>query len=260
MEDGIIETDYPHDGEPGTDFNYDGDYNDTNIPPAGPGKGKAPPSPGPPPGLTSDLYGMTISDTLSKQFGAFESLGVDVSVDWVPTPKDRVNLQVSYLNSEWTDAVVDFSWSWLWLDQGYDFSGQPAILSPDWTLTASYEHQFYLGDFGTLRPKIDMQYKSEYYLSFSREQTPGDAAAPGTLDYPWDTFGKYFAYPWNYQEAHYMLNASMVFNHSSDIWSIRAYVKNITDYCAKNAYGDEWNLRLGVSDPRTYGAVFSVKY
>ncbi len=250
----IRESDYPHDGLPGTDFNYDGDYIDTNIaPPGGRGGGS-----GPPPGMSSDLVGMTIVDNYDKQFGAFESLGVDVSVDWVPTPKDRVNLQVSYMDSEWTDAVTDFYWSWLWPDQGLDFSGSPAMLSPEWTLHASYEHRFDLGSIGTLIPEVDVQYKSDYILSFNREYTPG-AAAGGTSEFQGDY--QYYNYPWNYQEAHYMLNASLVFNHSSGIWSLRTYVKNIENLAVKNglmARAD--NFRMGISDPRTYGAVLSVKF
>jgi len=125
------------------------------------------------------------------------------------------------------------------------------------TLHASYEHRFDLGSLGTLIPQVDVQYKSEYKLSFDRILTPA-AVATGGDAYSGDY--RYWSAPWNRQEAHYILNASAVFNHSSDIWSIRAYVKNITEYAAKNAMTGRFDVRLAVSDPRTFGAVLSVKF
>ena len=105
--------------------------------------------------------------------------------------------------SEWTDAVVDFYWSWVWPDQGLDFSGSKATMAPEWTLNASYEHRFDLGSIGTLTPQIDAQYKTDYILSF-------------------DYGTGYYQYPWNYQEAHYTLNGSLSFNHSSGSLSSRS--------------------------------------
>ena len=105
---------------------------------------------------------MNIMDNYDKQFGAFETFGVDVSVDYVPTPKDRLNFQISYMDTEWTDAVVDFYWSWVWPDQGRNFNGNVATMSPEWTLHASYEHRFDLGSVGTLIPQVDVQYKTSF--------------------------------------------------------------------------------------------------
>ena len=124
-------------------------------------------------------------------------------------------------------------------------------MSPEFTIHASYEHRFDLGTLGSLVPQIDVQYKTDYILSFDRA---GDEVVFGGV-HP-----QYYNYPWNYQEAHYMLNGSLLFNHASDIWSLRTYVKNATNYAAKNAYGGHFDIKLGLSDPRTYGAVLSVKF
>ena len=124
-------------------------------------------------------------------------------------------------------------------------NGKKATFSPEWTVNASYEHRFDLGSIGTLIPEIDMQYKSEYFLAFETVERPGR---------------ELWVPPWIVQEPHYLLNGSVTFNHSSDIWSIRAYVKNATDYAAKNFWGGFWDIYLGLSDPRTFGAVVSVKF
>jgi iron complex outermembrane receptor protein len=126
-----------------------------------------------------------------------------------------------------------------WPDE--DYAGVTPVNSPKWSMTASYEHNFMLGALGTLTPRIDMQHKSEYTMLWN----PGDQDPGG----------------YSYQEGYYTYDASVKFNHSSDRWSLSAYVKNITDYAVKKSYmgrtGDE-ELRLG--DPRTYGATFLISF
>jgi hypothetical protein len=41
-------------------------------------------------------------------------------------------------------------------------------------------------------------------------------------------------YPMNYQEAYYVLNGSVTFTHSSGKCNVNAYIKNATNYAAKN--------------------------
>jgi outer membrane receptor protein involved in Fe transport len=227
-------TGYDPDGDwhDGVDINNDGDYNDTNLPPD---------SDLLLPGETSDLYGADIiatADPWTQQFGAFESLGVDLSMDWVITSKDRLNLQISYLDSTWTDCTVNFYWDWIWPSEGTSYNGKRATYSAEWSANASYQHIFELGSFGRLVPKVDMQYKSDYTLDFQ------DA---------WD--------PYNYQEPYTIYNASLQFTSASGMWSLNAYVKNITEYAAKTFWQTIMNNpRLGITDPKTYGAVLSVKF
>lgn len=230
-----IESDpaFAHDGEPGTDLNNDGDYCDTNLRRNLPGADAICPG-----GYTSDLIGVALYDPWYQQFGDFESFGADISTDWIISMNDRLRLSVSYLDAEWTDCTVDFYWSWLWSTQGTSYAGKKATYSSEWAAHASYEHIFYLGSLGTLTPQIDFQYKSDYDLSF-----------------------EYDYYPFNYQESYTLWNASMTFTHSSEKWSISAYVKNIGEYAAKTFWQNPSNSpRLGISDPRTYGVVFSYKF
>jgi iron complex outermembrane recepter protein len=188
-----------------------------------------------------------VNDLWSQQSGAFRTIGVDVSADWVITSRDRVNLGISYLDAKWTDMKFNFFYKkaaaynngiigYLWSDDGRDFSGYTNIFSPKWTITSSYDHNFELGNFGVLVPHIDLQYKTSFVMDY----TPS-------------------SYALSYQEPYYVVNGSFAFTHSSGIWSFNAYVKNATNYAAKNF----WNLQqgtLGVSDPRTFGGVLTVKY
>jgi iron complex outermembrane receptor protein len=214
----------PNTGEwvEGTDFNNDGDLLDTNT--------VTDPD-------TQDELG-DITDPWIQQFGDFESYGVEVSADWLITGNDRFNCSVSYLHTEWTNAVVEYYWSWLWDTHGKDYNGEENTFSPRFTANASYQHNFELGSFGSLIPQVDVQYKSKYKLSFASDLEDI-----------------------NWQEAHYILNGSLTFNHASGKWSANAYIKNATDYAVKTFWMNQaGSYSLGLNDPQTYGVVMSYKF
>jgi iron complex outermembrane recepter protein len=188
-----------------------------------------------------------VNDLWSQQSGAFRTVGVDISADWVLTSKDRLNLGISYLDAKWRELKFDFYYKlapvynngvigFLWPEDGRDYSGYTNIYSPKWTITSSYEHNFELGIHGMLVPHIDIQYKTKFVLDYTDR-----------------------SYVLSYQEPYYLVNGSFLFTHSSGIWTFNVYVKNATNYAAKNF----WNLQqstLGISDPRTFGGVLTMKY
>jgi hypothetical protein len=161
------------------------------------------------------------------------------------TPKDLVKFSLSWIDTEWVDAVDEFYWKGYCLAQPVDctegrvYNGLRNTYSPEWSANARYEHRFELGKFGTLVPTIDFQYKSDYDLTFRTE-----------------------AFPYNYQENYFIWNASIGFTHSSGRWSLRAYVKNIDEYAAKLYYSQRFGgvdvSSLGISDPRLYGMILSI--
>jgi iron complex outermembrane recepter protein len=187
--------------------------------------------------------GAASEDPWVAQFGAFRSIGVDISADWVLTPKDKMTLGVSYLNTKWTDMTYEFYFkrkdgSKFWPSDGVDYSGFKNSYSPTWTVTSSYEHNFELGTYGMLVPHIDFLYKSEYNMDF-----------------------RLINYPMSIQEPYYFLNGSLTFTSMSGKWSLNAYVKNATNYAVKNFWSNQGGTyTLGVGDPRTFGGVISLKY
>jgi iron complex outermembrane receptor protein len=190
------------------------------------------------------LTGQDISDPWIQQYGNFRSFGGDISADWIITSKDRLNLSISYLNTKWTDAVIQFYWKWIWSDEGRDFSGMDNTMSPNWGITTSYEHQFSLWDGSTLIPHIDLQWKSDYWLSYRRDPVAAGGQAP-----------------FNYQEDYYLINGNISYTHRSGKWSLSGYVKNATNYAAKTFWhAPAGDPTLGISDPRTYGGVLSLKF
>ncbi len=175
-----------------------------------------------------------------SQHGDFRTYGLDVTGEWLISERDRLNFGVTYLNSKWTHCrVVAFlkklGGAALWPGDGANYDGQTRPNSPEWTISGTYEHDFELGNFGTLSPKIDAKYQSSYVvnlLAVNRVIT--------------------------YQEPHYELNADLQWTSPGGMWSLDAYVRNATDYALKTGGGDSDYLTL--APPRTYGVVASFKF
>jgi iron complex outermembrane recepter protein len=200
-------------------------------------------------------------DPRGKQVGKFESYGIDISTNWKIDAEDRLDFSLSYMHTKWKDATVHFLWWWIWKDsngnlyEGRNFNGMKNTYSPTWAGTISYEHNFMVGNLGTLTPHVDIQFKSPYKLTLASD---ADVAA--------DTFDFGSNAPnmvgWNKQEAYYTMDANINFAHASGIWVLNAYVKNATNYAVKTTTtgGGPVGTSLGLNDPRTFGAVLSVKF
>jgi len=95
-------------------------------------------------------------------------------------------------------------------------------------------------------PQVDVQAKSGYRLSLMKEESLVSSGYSPKI---------------NYQEGYYMVNGSLTFSHVSGVWNLNVYVKNATNYAVKTFMNENGNnYTLGLSDPRTYGAVLSVKF
>lgn len=190
-------------------------------------------------GVDDTIYTFKLNDPNSQGSGAFTSLGLDLQTNWVVTSRDRVNFSIAYLDSKWETLKFHYYWYMIFPDE--DYKNVTPTNSPKWSMTASYEHNFMLWEYGTLTPRIDAQYKSEYEMVWNYEYG-GD---------PYDI---------GHQEAYTLYDASAVFNHASGRWSLSAYVKNITNYAVKRSYMGMGQMSLMIGDPRTYGASFSIRF
>jgi iron complex outermembrane receptor protein len=194
----------------------------------------------------------TQPDPNSSGWGDGRQMGIDVQATAIITPKDVLNVSVSYLNSEWTDLEFDYYYDYILVGVGpgqpwgpenlvvaetESYKGMPMTSSPEWTISVNYSHKFTLANGGTLEPKVDARYKSDYELSWKSSDRP-----------------------YNYQEAAVLSNASLSYNNPDGNWSLSAYIRNITNYAEKRSYmGDPVNEMM-VGNPRTYGAVLSAHF
>lgn len=168
------------------------------------------------------------------------------------SPKDIVNLSVSYLKTEWDELFIDYYYDWEVVDDGIrhteevydveivemedaDYAGKEMTHSPEWTINGTYKHTFNLPNGGGLETEMSAIFKSSYRLTWDADD-----------------------YPYNYQEAHCKFDLSATYDHPDNRWSLSGYVRNLTDYCEKTAYSSRGDTRVGT--PRTYGLVLSVRY
>jgi len=178
-------------------------------------------------------------------------IGADISSSIVITPKDMVSLSISYIKSEWTDLSMTYYYqdSLVYIEtptphlewvhtEGANYNGKPMMSTPPWNINLTYDHTFSLWNGGTIRASLSTKFKSEYKLSWRDSD-----------------------YPINFQESYFMEDFNLVYNNPDGVWNLSAYVKNITNYAEKrmimNAGGGKL---LSIGNPRTYGAVLSVKF
>jgi iron complex outermembrane receptor protein len=202
---------------------------------------------GPPGSGDADVQSETEQDDGTQGVtGDGEMYGVDLSASYVITSKDMVNMSLAYMHSEWTDLYFDWEHELQWdatvggqvpLEDS-DYSGKPMTNTPEWTINLTYNRNFNLWNGGVLKASATVKYQSAYNLSWNEEDEP-----------------------YNYQEAHFMENASLAYNHPGGTWSLSTYCNNITNYAEKRNYMNAGGMgMLNISDPRTYGAVLTVKF
>jgi len=199
-----------------------------------------------PDGPQSDLVE---GDPNSSTWGNGHMYGIDLSTNLVITSKDKVDLSISYLKSEWTSLTFNYEYIWQVTDympqppgntsattpvtveslSSLTYDGKPMMNSPKVTVNLTYSHDFSLWNGGDLRTQVDARYKSSYRLTWK------DAD-----------------YPYNYQETFTKYNFSTTYNHPNGIWTLTGYVRNIFNYAEKTGYmGDPMNQTM-IGDPRTY--------
>ena len=208
-----------------------------------------------PNGPQSDLVN---GDPNGSSYGNGHMYGVDLSTNIVITSKDKVDLSISYLKSEWTSLTFNYKYKWQIIGSympappgntsdtvgvtvgplsALTLNGQSMMNSPKITANLIYRHDFSLWNGGDLRTQVDGRYKSSYKLTWKAED-----------------------YPYNYQEAYIKANFSAIYTHPNGIWTLTGYVRNIFKYADKTGYMGQPMYQTMIGDPRTYGGVLSVKF
>ena len=182
-------------------------------------------------GLIEHVTG-ALHDANSQTYGDFRSVGIDVSTSWIVTAKDRLDFSISYLNAKWDYLVFDFEYDLVYPMEIY--TGQTNTLSPEYTVSATYSHDFHMQNGAVVTARFDSRYQSDYIVEWN----------PAYDDY-------------RFQEANHISNFSVIYANPDGKWTLTGYMKNIENYATKRSFMME-NLTIG--PPRTYGAVLSVKY
>ena len=166
--------------------------------------------------------------------------GVDLQTSWIITPQDKLDVSISYLDS-WIDKMIA---KWEFLDQPYsadnDLSNRQPTMSPEWTISLDYSHNFILPNDGTLTFRYDTRYQSEYILDWWVVRMGTDQT--GFRD----------------QEAHHIDNVTFVYAPPDGRWTFSVYCKNMWDYAVKRFMS--MGMETNIGPPRTIGGIISVRY
>jgi iron complex outermembrane receptor protein len=200
-------------------------------------------------------YIYVVQDDGSTTWGDGRMYGLEMDSTLIISPNDTLKLSVSLLESEWKRLYFDYENEYtlpasagrfpqgtsVMVDliplEDASYDGKPMTSAPKVTLNATYRHMFNLPNGGSIEPEIQALYKSSYRLTWKDEDDP-----------------------YHYQENFYTLNFSAVYTAPDGKWTLSGYVKNAGDYAAKVGYsGSPVNATM-LQDPRTYGAVLSVRF
>ncbi|MBN1627276.1 MAG: TonB-dependent receptor plug domain-containing protein [Deltaproteobacteria bacterium] len=183
--------------------------------------------------------------------GDMNVYGLDLQSSTIVSSKDKLDLNISYSHSEWTRLYFDFPQYANDLGMAdLDYKGMGKPFDPHWVINAAYSHNFTFPNGGIFTPRIDIRFQSETFMEWN----------PETITYStdgWYTPIKTSLAGYRTQEAYYLANITGIYADIEGRWTLTAYVKNITEYAVKQSSGTR-TMRIG--SPRTYGAVFSVKY
>ena len=194
----------------------------------------------------NDRITVGATDYNAQATGKADMFGLDLSTNYIISSNDRINLSVSYLDATISDATIIYkSFGGEVLDGSSKTwtSGLPPLNNaPKYSITASYQHIVMLSSGGSLTMRIDPRYKSKATLQFQ----PSDLA-----DFDKDKL--------NTEPAHIMGDVSLNYSASSGNWSLNSYVKNVSNHAEKTGFYMGVNY-MQIGDPRTFGAVLSVKF
>jgi outer membrane receptor protein involved in Fe transport len=167
--------------------------------------------------------------------------GVEVELRMIPWDNGFFSLDLGYLNNEYGEfSSFDPDAPGGSIDQ----SGLTiADYSPEWTLNATLEHAFELGNGATLRPQIGMYYQSEYDWIGGLTADQGDSFC--------------------LQDSYAKFRARLTYEPADANWEASIYGQNIGDErylerCNDGRRSGAYDFRYG--RPAWYGAEFVYRF
>lgn len=197
---------------------------------------------------------------VTRNAGESTLWGVELTANILPTDNSRVDLTLSFLNTEFDEFVTvdpQLSGPALAANPGQivDLSGREFPKAPDVSLNLGVEpYIFHFGDGATLTPRINFHYESDFKLLV-------------------------FENPQNFQDDFTRTDFRLTYASADSRWSLEAWVRNIEDddvlaaqFTTPNNLlpkpnlfgappGAAQELLLGsYAPPRTYGLTFRISY
>ncbi len=162
--------------------------------------------------------------SVTRNAGEAEVYGAELSAIFLATETDRINLLLSYLHAEFSDFELYDPLA----DVTYDYSGNRILKSPDWAATLGYQHDWIMGNGGTVTGEVLAYYMDNHFLNFQNDSVAKQ-----------DSYVKY--------------DANLTYRSPQSNWFVSAYGKNITDEDVLVSLTIIGAATGGYAAPRTYG-------
>ncbi|MBT4519316.1 MAG: TonB-dependent receptor [Halieaceae bacterium] len=162
--------------------------------------------------------------SVTRNAGEAEVYGAELSAQYLATAYDHFNLQFSYLHSEFTDFELYDPMN----DVTNDYKGNELNKAPGWTATLGYQHEWALGDNGSVTAGGLVYYMDDHYLTFRNEEI-------------------------SEQESYTKVDLNLTYTSPQGNWFVSAYGKNVTDEEVMVSISLLGVATAGFAAPRTYG-------
>lgn len=183
--------------------------------------------------------------------GVAHTYGVDLETQWLFTPNNKLDFNVSYLHARYGTINTQVNWA---LDAD---SKQVASNAPLWSGNIGLEHYFNFKNGGMITVRGESKLSTWYWNSVIRLDS-NSLTQPNIngVVYPPLTSGNSRSAA--YQPGYTRSNAYVTYNFPDRHWSVTGWVKNIENDAQKtNTFSRN---RVWLSDPRTFGVNISAKY
>jgi iron complex outermembrane receptor protein len=170
-----------------------------------------------------------VNQTPGPSNGDVKLYGMDISTSYLISQSDTLNVSASLLKSEFTRLLFKYvTLPWI------DYKGEPLTNSPTLSIAATYSHEYYLENGGSVTARLDTRYQTEQYVNFT-SQDPVSRVEP----------------------SHSLTNLSAIYRSPGGKFSFTGYIKNIENHAEKRRLSNE---EIGIGPPRTYGVIFTVRH
>lgn len=233
---------------------------------------------GPPPSLLvgADYTCLNVSSG-ALSIPDLTSRGVDLEVNWLPTPTDHVDGSLEYLRARQSSPVAATPITLaaieaaggtgtianpssdaaallaLYNAQVSGYSGATLQSSPQWSGNLTYQHDFVLPNSSRLSARLNMQYKSSYWTA-ATGLSGSDSAGPLTPENPGPAE----------QTSYELFNAFLVWSSADGKFTATGYVKNLADKPVLLNWGAANGFRgasaVDLDAPRTFGVIASASF
>jgi len=188
--------------------------------------------------------------------------GLEVEIEWLASERDRLQAAITLTDARFNKFdIPDSVFGNLFnpfsdsigrtAADNVDLSGNSPPRTPDWKVSASYEHDFLIGD-GVLTLGGFATFSDDYFLDiFNR----GDLAADVFPSLP--NGGQQLGV----QKAYALFDLKLRYENPINRWAIEAYIKNLDDEAVKISSGNfitENGFTANYLPPRTYGITLKV--